>query len=70
MAKADRVLSTLPLNTPIPDTYRTPLSSYLFEAAAIVIILVASGIAGCVIARQLNGPIAAHCTVDLQQALR
>jgi len=68
MTQANSVHSTPPLNTPIPDTYRTPLRGYLFEAFAIAFILIAAGITSCLIANNLEGKIAHHCAVDLQRA--
>jgi hypothetical protein len=44
------------------DDHKTPLRSYLFEALSIAAILVFAAIAGCLIASNLEGKIAAQCT--------
>jgi hypothetical protein len=52
MARAECVHSTPPLNAPIP--YRTPLRSYLYEAAAVILLLTGSAAAGCAIGHQFE----------------
>jgi hypothetical protein len=61
MARADRVHSTPPLNTPI--SYRTPLRSYLLEAVVIAFLLIGSAAAGCAIVHTISPDVIAACSI-------